>query len=412
MTNHILTTIKKQLNNAYKKSNNIRNSTYKLIQHPQNIIHINFPILLDNNNIEIINGYRVQHNNLLGPYKGGLRFHEDVNVDEVSALATWMTIKCAVQDLPYGGGKGGLAIKPDTYSERELQEISRRFSNKLSHYIGSEIDIPAPDVGSNSKIIDWMVDEQYKVNKNIFDAKASYTGKSIEAGGSIWREEATGYGVAICVKEALGNQTEGKTFIVQGCGNVALFAIKTLEEYGMKLLCVGDHTGYYDVSKHNNCFDELQTLQKTNNNIQNISDITISKEQFFSTKCDVIIPAALELQINEKIANTLDCSYIVEGANGPIDTTAEESLLNKNIQIIPDVLANSGGVLVSYYEWLQNKAGEYWTQKEVITKMNDQMKSTYHKIVDVSVKYNCSLREACYIYALEKIDKIYKSKGL
>jgi len=408
---NVIKTLQSQLKNAFNKSN-VRESTYRMIQHPQNAIQVNFPILRDDKSIEVVNGFRVQHNNALGPFKGGLRFHQNVDMEEVTALATWMTIKCAVQDLPYGGGKGGITIKPSEYSKAELQELSRKFASKLSGYIGPEQDIPAPDVGTNSQIMDWMVDEESKISKNIFDAQATYTGKSIPGGGSLWREEATGYGVALCVREAFNNSTYGKTFIVQGCGNVGSYAIKTLEAHGMKLLAVGDHTGYYDVSNRKECFTDLQSLQKQSGSIQGISDSMLTKEEFFAKECDVIIPAALELQIDENIARTLKCSHIVEGANGPITESAEPILKEKNIQVVPDVLANSGGVLVSYFEWLQNRSGEYWHQEEVVEKMDKKMQQTYHKIVDVANKYDCSLREACYIYALEKIDDVYKIKGL
>ena len=323
-----------------------------------------------------------------------------------------MTIKCAIQDLPYGGGKGGISIDPNDYSDNELQKISRQFSSILSNYIGPQIDIPAPDVGTNSQIIDWMVDEQTKIVRNTFDAQATYTGKSIIGGGSLWREESTGYGVALCVLESLNHDVKGKTFIVQGFGNVGSYVIKTLESYGMKLLAIGDHTGYYDVSHTDKCYHDLLLLQNNTSSIKGISQFELSKKEFFSIDCDVVIPAALELQIDNNIANNMNCKFIVEGANGPISESAEDILYDKNIEIVPDVLANSGGVLVSYFEWIQNLSGQYWDRQTVINKMNKQMKHSYMKIVDVSNQYNCSLREACYIYALEKIDDAYKIKGL
>ena len=407
----VIKTLQSQIMNAYKKSN-VRQSTFNLIQHPQKSIYVNFPIIKDDNSIEVLKGYRVQHNNALGPYKGGLRFHPNVEIEEVTALATWMTIKCAIQDLPYGGGKGGISIDPNDYSDNELQKISRQFSSILSNYIGPQIDIPAPDVGTNSQIIDWMVDEQTKIVRNTFDAQATYTGKSIIGGGSLWREESTGYGVALCVLESLNHDVKGKTFIVQGFGNVGSYVIKTLESYGMKLLAIGDHTGYYDVSHTDKCYDNLLLLQNNTSSIQGISQMELSKKEFFSIDCDVVIPAALELQIDNDIANNMNCKYIVEGANGPISESAEHILHDKNIEIVPDVLSNSGGVLVSYFEWVQNLSGQYWDRQTVINKMNKQMKHSYMKIVDVSNQYNCSLREACYIYALEKIDDAYKIKGL
>ena len=409
----VINTLHSQLKKAYKLSiSRVRESTYASFMSPQNLIGINFPIRKSDNSIEMIKGYRVQHNNALGPYKGGLRFHKDVDIDEATALATWMTIKCAVQDLPYGGGKGGLAINPRDYSASELQTISREFSARLSNYIGPEIDIPAPDVGSNSQIMDWMVDEHTKITRNIFDSKSTYTGKSIVNGGSLWREEATGYGVALCIKEALGNDVKDKTFIVQGFGNVGSYVTKTLESYGMKLMAVGDHTGYYDVSNLKECHSTLSELQSKQGSINAVSDVILNKTQFFSTRCDVVIPCALELQIDEDIANNLNCKFIAEGANGPIYDSAEDILKLNNITVIPDVLANSGGVLVSYFEWLQNRSGEYWEKDIVVQKMDIKMIKTYRKICDVAEKYNCTLREACYIYALIKIDDVNKTKGI
>ena len=410
----VINTLHSQLKKAYKLSiSRVRESTYASFMSPQNLIGINFPILKSDNSIEMIKGYRVQHNNALGPYKGGLRFHKDVDIDEATALATWMTIKCAVQDLPYGGGKGGLAINPRDYSASELQTISREFSARLSNYIGPEIDIPAPDVGSNSQIMDWMVDEHTKITRNIFDSKSTYTGKSLVNGGSLWREEATGYGVALCIKEALGNDVKDKTFIVQGFGNVGSYVTKTLESYGMKLIAVGDHTGYYGVSNLNNCYSTLSKLQSKHGSINEVEGaVILNKTQFFSTKCDVVIPCALELQIDEDIANNLNCKFIAEGANGPIYDSAEDILKLNNITVIPDVLANSGGVLVSYFEWLQNRSGEYWEKDIVVQKMDIKMIKTYRKICDVAEKYNCTLREACYIYALIKIDDVNKTKGI
>jgi len=410
----VINTLHSQLKKAYKLSmSRVRESTYASFMSPQNLIGINFPIRKSDNSIEMIKGYRVQHNNALGPYKGGLRFHKDVDMDEATALATWMTIKCAVQDLPYGGGKGGLAINPRDYNASELQTISREFSARLSNYIGPEIDIPAPDVGTNSEIMDWMVDEHTKITRNIFDSKSTYTGKSLVNGGSLWREEATGYGVALCIKEALGNDVKDKTFIVQGFGNVGSYVTKTLESYGMKLIAVGDHTGYYGVSNLNNCYSTLSKLQSKHGSINEVEGaVILNKTQFFSTKCDVVIPCALELQIDEDIANNLNCKFIAEGANGPIYDSAEDILKLNNITVIPDVLANSGGVLVSYFEWLQNRSGEYWEKDIVVQKMDIKMIKTYRKICDVAEKYNCTLREACYIYALIKIDDVNKTKGI
>tara|TARA_B110000305_G_scaffold231509_1_gene285114 strand:- start:14761 stop:15987 length:1227 start_codon:yes stop_codon:yes gene_type:complete len=402
-------TLRYYIKKAYDLSN-ISEITYKRLKKPQNQHIFNFPINRTDGSIEIIKGYRIQHNNALGPFKGGLRFHHDVNIDEVIALSTWMTIKCAIQDLPFGGGKGGLAININDFDNNEMENISRNFSSVLYNYIGSDYDIPAPDVGTNSKIIDWMVDEHYKRSENKIDSLSTYTGKSISNNGSKWREQATGYGVALCVKEALKNDMNGKTFIVQGFGNVGSYAVKTLESYGMKLLAVADNSGYYEVTNDMD-YNYLDNIIKENGDLSKLQK-KINKEDFFSLKCDVVIPAALELQITKPIAEIMDCSLIVEGANGPVDMEGEKVLHNKGIQVIPDVLANSGGVLVSYYEWVQNKSCEYWDEEIVKEKMDVKMKETYLKINNIVKDKDCTFREACYVYALDKIDNIYKTKGM
>lgn len=399
----IIQMLQKQIQNVAKTNKNINPITYDIMKHPQKIISFHIPFQRENGVHEVIHGFRVQHNNGLGPYKGGLRFHPQVNMDEVTALATWMTIKCAVQKLPYGGGKGGLAIDPTKYTKNELEEISRKFANCLSPHIGSQLDIPAPDVGTNGEIMDWMVDEHKKSYPSTFDALATYTGKTLNNGGSKWREEATGYGVALCVKEALKGNTEGKTFIVQGSGNVGSNVIETLESFGMKLLSIGDHSGYYDVSHMHKCSETIKHLTKTQCHVETISDKKLTKEEFFMTPCDVVVPSALELQIDGNLASKMKCKIIIEGANGPLDNDADVIFHSRNIEVIPDVLANSGGVLVSYYEWLQCRSGEWWSKDMVIEKMNTQMKDRYEEILRISKEFDCTLREACYMYAMTKI---------
>ena len=399
------------------KIGNLHQNTYKLLNIPQNKIKINFPIKRTNGKMEIINGYRVQHNNVLGPFKGGLRFHPKVDTHEVTALATWMTLKCALQDLPYGGGKGGLTIDPKNYDVNELQMISREFMGKLHTYIGPDKDIPAPDVNTNPQIMDWMVDEYNKRNESKYNStciNSVITGKSINNYGSLWRTEATGYGAALCVREwfKLKNlQLNNSTFIIQGFGNVGFYATRTLMDYGMKPLSIGNIDGYYDLRDiHFNSFEDL--IDENNELKPKIQQNKISKNEFFKINCDVVIPAALELEITQDNADTIDCKLILECANGPTDNHAETILYNKNIEIIPDILANSGGVLVSYYEWLQNKQDFYWSEKDVKQKMEHKMNLTFMKVYNLSQQYNCTMREASFIYSMKKIQNVYESKGL
>ena len=415
--------VQSQINNAAKICR-LNNNIKKIILEPKNKISVSFPVTIDNKT-EIFHGYRIQHNNLLGPFKGGLRFHHDVNLEEVSALATWMTIKCALQDLPYGGGKGGLTINPSSYTQEELQKISRAFTHALHDYIGPNKDIPAPDVGTNSQIMDWMTDEYNKIscgNDILRDVKSIFTGKSIECGGSEGREEATGRGVAICVKEwALQNRLslEGKTFTLQGFGNVGKYAAKVLESYGMILIAVGDHAAYVynkegikvqDLEEHIATEGSLKGFWGPTRGYYNSELITI--DDFFKIKTDVLIPAALEMQIDESRAKNIDCQLIVEGANGPTTEEADKILKDKNITVIPDILANSGGVLVSYYEWLQNKQNMSWEKEDIINKLDVKMGQCYNKIDYLSKKYDCTMREASFIYSLQSLEKIYKNKGL
>ena len=410
----IFKVVQNQIKNAVRIGKMNSNFERHVLQ-PKNKILFSVPVTLDNK-VEMFEGYRIQHNNWLGPYKGGLRFHPDVNMDEVSALATWMTLKCALQDIPYGGGKGGLTIKPQDYSEEELELISRAFSKQLCEFIGEDKDIPAPDVGTNSQIMDWMTDE-YNNNNKLKREHGVFTGKSIECGGSEGREEATGRGVAMTVKEWAKQENidlKGKTFIVQGFGNVGKFAAKTLESFGMKMIGVGDHGGYVH-NEEGICVDSM---------IQHIEDVgsvkgfwgptngylcgdPISIDEFFSLKTDVIVPAALDSQITVERAQKMDCQLIVEGANGPTTSEADLVLKEKGIRVIPDILANSGGVLVSYYEWLQNKQSMKWEKKDVLDKSDSKMRDCYNKIDKLSTKYNCTMREASYIYALQTLENIY-----
>ena len=412
--------------NQIKKASKIcklNTDVEKILLEPKNKISMNFPVKL-NDKVHVIEGYRIQHNNIKGPFKGGLRFHETVKMDEVNALATWMTIKCAVQDLPYGGAKGGLKINPNDYSQDDLQKISREFTHSLYDYIGMNKDIPAPDVGTNSQIMDWMTDEYNRISCGdhiLRDVKSIFTGKSIECGGSFGREEATGRGVAMYIKQwALNNNINlnEKTYILQGFGNVGKFTAKTLDSFGMKLLAVGDHSEYIYSEKGINV-DHLIDYVNENFCIKDYWAPSfgfelakkIDKKDFFKIKTDVIIPAALEMEIDENIAKNINCELIVEGANGPITELGEKILNKKNIKIIPDVLANSGGVLVSYYEWLQNKQNTNWKEEEILKKLDNKIEKSYNKINKISIDENCTMRTASFVYALKSIEKIYKKKG-
>ena len=396
---------------AAAKICDLNKNVSSILSQPRNQIAVNFPVKLSDDTIKVFSGYRIQHNNILGPYKGGLRFHPDVCLDEATALATWMTFKCALQDLPYGGGKGGISINPNEFSSKDLEIISREFSRKISSFIGSSIDIPAPDVGTNPQIMDWMTDEYSKLKTHDLGV---FTGKSVANGGSLGRNEATGRGVAQSVKEwsKYNNvNLKDKTFIIQGFGNVGFYTAKTLSSYGMKMIGMGDHTGYFYDPKGFNV-NQITNHVSKNKSLENVSNNKIPFSDFFKINCDVIIPAALELQIGEKEAKQVNCKLVAEGANGPLDQNADLILKERNIDVIPDILANSGGVLVSYFEWLQNKNNEYLTEDEIYNKLEKKMELVYTNVNQTAKEYNCTLREAAYIVAMKKIEARYKSRGL
>ena len=381
--------------------------------YPKNEIIINFPVKIDNET-KMFKGYRIQHNNLLGPYKGGIRFHHFCHLDECKALAFWMTIKCALQKLPLGGAKGGIKFNPRDYSNDELEAISKAYSKNMFRFIGSNTDIPAPDVGTNSKIMDWMTASFQSVGKT--HENDMFTGKSVSFGGSLGREKATGRGVVAVVREWFKNNKldiRNHTYIVQGFGNVGSNTAYFLNKLGMKCIGIGDHTGYlYNQDGIN--IDEAIRINKRDRSIKNYvlenECEIIDKNRFFSIKTDLIVLAALELQVCGKFANSINCKLIVEGANGPIDLEADEILEKKGITIIPDVLANSGGVIVSYYEWLQNRSKEYLDKKIINQKLDKQMIKTYNKVNEYINKKKCNFRTGSYIVALQYLYNYYLLK--
>ena len=410
----MLSVVESQIKRAVSKTN-INKNLLEILSKPMNEIKVNFPVKI-RNEIVMLSGYRSQHNNFLGPFKGGLRYHPTVSLSEVNALAQWMTYKCALQDVPYGGAKGGLNINIEEYNDEEIEMITRAFTKSLYPYIGSNKDIPAPDVNTNAQIMDWMTDEYNNISGNYdltCNMKSVFTGKSIYFGGSHVREAATGRGVALMIKEWAEKKNyklEGKSYIIQGFGNVGFHACKVLSSYGMNLKAVGDHSCYIYSKEGFNIFNLKDYIDKNKILKGYSSENEITKEEFFKLDTNIIIPSALELQIDKNIAENMKCDMIIEAANGPIDIEAEQILEDKKIPIIPDILANSGGVLVSYYEWLQNKRDEMWSEKEVKDKFDDKIQDTFKKIYSLSVRNNCSLRDASYIYSLKKLENNFNRR--
>lgn len=388
-----------------------------ILSQPKNEIIVNFPVRMDDGSIRLFKGYRIQHSNLLGPFKGGIRYHKSVTLDDIKALAAMMTWKCALMNLPLGGGKGGIKFDPNEVSRPELQRITRRFFHALGSNIGPETDIPAPDVGTDAKTMAWAMDTYMNTVGQLSKqaVKGVVTGKPIAAGGTLGREKATGQGVVHCITEwaeEKGFDLGGSTLIVQGFGNVGSFTAVILSKLGVSTIAVGDHTGYmYNPEGFNP--HKLQDYVKKNRSITGYpGGKPIAREEFFRIKADIFIPAALEAQIGVEEANDLSVRLVAEGANGPCTPEGERILLDRGIDIIPDVLANAGGVTVSYYEWVQNKRSESWTLEEVDTRLEKAIKRAYREVVEVARQKKCSLRVAAYAVALQRIAAAYGEREI
>lgn len=390
----------------------------KILSKTTNEIIVNFPVKMDDGQIKILTGYRVQHNNALGPYKGGLRFHPAVDIDEVRALATWMTWKSAIVDIPFGGAKGGIQFDPADYSARELERISRRFTFALGNNIGPEYDIPAPDVNTNAQIMAWILDTYLSMMPPLERNRSLHvvTGKPIESGGSVGRDKATGQGVVFGIEEWTKDQDfdlKGATYIVQGFGNVGSWAARLLKPHGAKLVAVEDMSGAF-ANPAGIDPDDLGAYAKAHHGrIAGYPKATpIDHEAFLSTAADIFIPAAMENQITAQTAPLLNVRLVAEGANGPTDPDGDAILAEKGIDVLPDVLCNAGGVVVSYFEWLQNKRSEFWDLEEVDTKLHKKMLSAYQRVRDAVQAYDTDWRTAAYIVALARLSKVYKERGI
>jgi glutamate dehydrogenase (NAD(P)+) len=389
----------------------------EILSQPKNELIVNFPVRLDDGQYRLFKGYRVQHNNVLGPYKGGIRYHEEVTLDEVKALAAWMTFKCALHDIPYGGAKGGIKFKPRDYSAGELERITRRFTYALGNNIGPDYDIPAPDVGTNAQTMVWMMDTYlaFADTANRGEARGVVTGKTLSAGGSHGREAATGQGIVHCITEWARDRRldlNGVTYSVQGYGNVGSNTARILARTGATLVAVGDWKGYISNPEGINPFKLAEYVGRTGSVAGYPGTQSITRADFFGVEADIFVPAALELEIGEVEARALRCKVVVEGANGPTDPRAEPILEEKGIAVIPDILANSGGVCVSYYEWLQNKRSEIWDLEEIEEKLAKRMKRTYLAVSEYAATRKCDWRTAAMSLALGRLAKPYSERGI
>ena len=388
-----------------------------ILSEPKNELIVHFPVRMDDGRMKLFKGYRIQHNNVLGPFKGGIRYHQDVSLDELKALASQMTWKSALMGVPFGGAKGGIKFNPREHSEDELRRITRRFTHALSSNIGPSHDIPAPDVGTNAQTMVWMMDTYMNTGgtNEKSDQRAVVTGKTVTSGGSEGRERATGQGVVHCIKEwAKDNrfELEGKTAIIQGFGNVGSHTAGLLARLGVATIATGDHTGYLRNDEGFNAH-KLGGYVKANGSIDGYPrGDKISRDEFWATEADLCIPAALENQIGADQANALRVRLVAEGANGPINPDGEDVLADRGIAVIPDVLANSGGVTVSYYEWVQNRNSEHWDIEQVDARLLQAMRRGYQRTMFFAEKHGVSTRTAAYALALESLGTAYAERGI
>ncbi|HOU14624.1 MAG TPA: Glu/Leu/Phe/Val dehydrogenase [Anaerolineae bacterium] len=389
----------------------------KIVSCTTNEIVVNFPVIMDDGRVQMFTGYRVQHNNVLGPYKGGLRFHPAVDIDEVRALATWMTWKSAIVDIPYGGAKGGIQLNPADYSLSELERITRRFTYALGSNIGPEYDIPAPDVNTNAQIMAWIMDTYLSMMPPLERNRSIHvvTGKPIESGGSVGRDKATGQGIVFILEAwAQDNNFDlgQATYIVQGFGNVGSWSARLLKPHGAKLLAVEDHTGAI-ANPGGIDADALADYVRVHKGVAGYpAAAPVDHETFMHTAADFFIPAALENQITGETAPWLNVRLVIEGANGPTNVDGDRVLQDKGILLLPDVLCNAGGVIVSYFEWLQNKRSEFWDLDEIDAKLYKKMVSAYRRVRDTAQRFDTDWRTAAYIVALNRLEKVYKERGI
>lgn len=392
---------------------NMSDDVATIIRNPIKQVKVSLPIMMDNGKIQVFEGYRIIHSTILGPSKGGIRYAMDVNQDEVMALAAWMSFKCAVANLPYGGAKGGIKCDPRSMSVGELERLTRAYAASMKDVFGVNKDIPAPDMGTSGREMAWILDEFNKVTGE--DSPGVITGKPIVIGGSLGRDAATGRGVMVNTLAALKKMNlkpSEVTAAVQGFGNVGSHAARLLSEQGIKIVAIGDHTATFYNEKGIDIKAALDYAAKNNRVLKGFTGGTvINADEIITCKCDVLVPAALQNVITEELAHKIQAKLIVEGANGPTMPEADAILNDKNIIIVPDILANSGGVTVSYFEWVQNKAGYYWSENEVNTRHDEKMELAFSSVWNNAAEFKTSMRIAAYITALQKIEQGVKLKG-
>jgi glutamate dehydrogenase/leucine dehydrogenase len=392
---------------------NMSEDVATILRSPVKQVKVSLPVVMDNGKIQVFEGYRIVHSTILGPSKGGIRYAMDVNQDEVMALAAWMSFKCAVANLPYGGAKGGIKCDPRALSVGELERLTRAYAVSMKDVFGVNKDIPAPDMGTSGREMAWILDEFNKIIGE--DSPGVITGKPIVIGGSLGRDAATGRGVMVNTLAALkkmGLDPKNVSAAVQGFGNVGSHAARLLSEQGIKIVAIGDHTATFYNEKGIDVKAALDYAAKNGRVLKGFTGGTvIGSNDILTCKCDVLVPAALQNVISEEIAHNIQAKLIVEGANGPTMPEADAVLNDKKIIVVPDILANSGGVTVSYFEWVQNKAGYYWSENEVNTRHDEKMEIAFAHVWNNAATFKTSMRIAAYITALQKIEQGVQLKG-
>jgi glutamate dehydrogenase/leucine dehydrogenase len=403
----------KQLDEAAKLIK-LDKGLHQVLASPKRVLTVSLPVKMDKGEIRVFTGYRSQHNDARGPYKGGIRYHPQVTIDEVKALSMWMTWKCAVADIPYGGGKGGIICNPKEMSDGELERMTRRYAYAIADIIGPHTDIPAPDVYTGGKEMAWIMDT-YSALKGNFVQPEIITGKPIAIGGSLGRNEATGRGLGFTVREAakkLKINMRTATVAVEGFGNAGQFASQFVEEQGAKVIAASDSRG----GVYNKAGMEVAALRKHKERTGSVVGFpgakSMSNEELLETECTILIPAALENQITGKNAGKVKAKIMAEAANGPTTPEADDILYRNKILIIPDILANGGGVTVSYFEWLQNLRRDYWTEAEVNERLDKNITKAFLDVYENHQKYSKNMREASTVLAVNRVVEAVKIRGL
>lgn len=388
-------------------------AVFEILKNPMRTLEVTIPVKMDDGSVKTFIGYRAQHNDAIGPFKGGTRIHPDVNMDEVKALSTWMTFKCGVVGVPYGGGKGGIIADPHQLSEGELERLSRGFARATAFIVGEKVDIPAPDVGSNGQVMAWMIDEHQRTTGDF--APGTYTGKPVEFYGSLARTEATGYGVALMAKEAgkkINLDIKDAKVALQGFGNVGSYTGKYITELGGKLVAVADHTaGIYNSKGFDT--DELAAYVKEHRCIKGFpgAESEFPKEDIITFDVDILLPCALENAITSANAGDIKAKIVCEGANGPTTPEADKIMNEKGIIVVPDLLANCGGVTVSYFEWVQNLQRYSWTFEEVQDRQEAMMIKAFNEIWNLKEEHKTTMRTAAYMISIKKVAEAMKLRG-